>query len=48
MLYDRFGGQAALDPLLAPPYFKAFLAHRVAEHPDPVASMVITSWRAMA
>ena len=48
MFYERFRSQAALDEHLASPYFKAFVAYREAEKPDPVASIVITTWRAMA
>ena len=48
MFYERFASQAALDEHLASPYFKAFLAYRAAGKPDPVASIVITSWRSIA
>ena len=48
MFYERFSSQAALDEHLASPYFKAFVAYRAAEKPDPVASVVITTWRAIA
>jgi quinol monooxygenase YgiN len=48
MFYERFRSQAALDEHLAMPNFKAFLAYRAAANPDPVASIVITTWRAIA
>jgi len=48
MFYERFSSQAALDEHLATPHFKAFLAYRAAEKPDPVGSIVITTWRAIA
>jgi quinol monooxygenase YgiN len=48
MFYERFRSQAALDEHLASPYFKAFVAYRAARHPDPVASIVITTWRSIA
>src|SRR5438445_3843162 len=48
MFYERFTSQATLDQHLASPHFKAFLAYRAAEKPDPVASIVITTWRAIA
>jgi quinol monooxygenase YgiN len=48
MFYERFCSQAALDEHLATPHFKAFLAYRAAANPDPVASILITTWRAIA
>jgi quinol monooxygenase YgiN len=48
MFYERFRGQAALDEHLASPYFKAFVDYRAALNPDPVASIVITTWRSIA
>jgi quinol monooxygenase YgiN len=48
MFYERFRSQAALDEHLASPYFKAFVAYRSAVNPDPVASIVITTWRSIA
>lgn len=48
MFYERFRSQAALDEHLASPYFKAFVAYRAALDPDPVASIVITTWRSIA
>jgi len=48
MFYERFRSQAALDEHLASPYFKAFVAYRAAVNPDPVASIVITTWRSIA
>jgi quinol monooxygenase YgiN len=48
MFYERFASQAALDEHLASPYFKSFVAYRAAGTPDPVASIIITTWRAIA
>jgi quinol monooxygenase YgiN len=48
MFYEKFRTQAALDEHLASPYFKKFVAYREASQPDPVASIVITTWRAIA
>ena len=48
MFYERFSSQSALDEHLAMPHFKAFLAYRAAANPDPVASIVVTTWRAIA
>ena len=48
MFYERFRSQAALEEHLASPYFKAFVAYRAALNPDPVASIVITTWRSIA
>jgi quinol monooxygenase YgiN len=48
MFYERFKSQADLDAHLASPHFKAFEAYRAANHPDPVASIAITTWRRMA
>ena len=48
MFYERFSSQAALDEHLASPHFKAFAAYREAGNPDPVASIAITNWRAIA
>lgn len=48
MFYERFKSQAALDEHLASPYFRKFVAYREAGNPDPVASIVITTWRAIA
>jgi quinol monooxygenase YgiN len=47
MFYERFSSQAALDAHLATPHFQKFVAHRAAK-PDPVASIIITTWRTMA
>ena len=48
MFYERFKSQAALDEHLASAHFKSFVAYRAATNPDPVASIVITTWRAIA
>jgi quinol monooxygenase YgiN len=48
MFYERFKSQAALDEHLASPHFESFVAYRAAGNPDPVASIVITTWRAIA
>ena len=48
MFYERFRSQAALDEHLASPYFQAFVAFRGAANPDPVASILITSWCSIA
>jgi quinol monooxygenase YgiN len=48
MFYERFKSQAALEEHLASPHFKSFVAYRAAGNPDPVASIVITTWRAIA
>jgi quinol monooxygenase YgiN len=48
MFYERFKSQADLDAHLASPHFKAFEAYRTSHHPDPVASIAITAWRAIA
>src|SRR5579864_5242038 len=46
MFYERFRSQAALDEHFASPHFKQFVAYRESAKPDPVASSVITHWRA--
>jgi quinol monooxygenase YgiN len=48
MFYERFRSQATLDEHLASPCFQAFVAYRAAVNPDPVASIVITTWRSIA
>ena len=48
MFYERFRSQAALDEHLASPHFKNFAAYRAAGNPDPVASIIITTWRSIA
>ncbi len=48
MFYEKFRDQEALDTHIASPHFKRFEAHRVAANPDPVASVVVTRWRAIA
>jgi quinol monooxygenase YgiN len=48
MFYERFKSQAVLDAHLATPHFKAFEAGRAAHHPDPIASIAMTTWRAIA
>ena len=48
MFYERFRSQAALDEHLASTYFKKFVAYRASGNPDPIASIVITTWRSIA
>jgi|SRR5215470_9597216 len=48
MFYERFSSQAALDEHLASAHFRNFVAYRAAGNPDPVASIVITTWRSIA
>ena len=48
MFYERFKSQSDLDQHLATPHFKKFVAYRSAQDPDPVASIVITTWRSIA
>jgi quinol monooxygenase YgiN len=47
MFHECFSGQAALDAHLETPHFKQFLAFRAASQPDPVASAVVTRWKAI-
>ena len=47
MFQECFRGQAALDEHLQTPHFKQFLAFRAANQPDPVASAVVTRWKAI-
>ena len=48
MFYERFKSQNDLDQHLATPHFKKFVAFREAASQDPVASIVITTWRSIA
>jgi quinol monooxygenase YgiN len=48
MFYEVFANQEALDAHGAMPHFKRFQAHRANANPDPVASSVVTKWRAIA
>jgi quinol monooxygenase YgiN len=48
MFYERFTSQSDLDQHLATPHFKKFIAYRAALNPDPVSSIVITTWRSIA
>ena len=48
MFCERFRSQAALDEHLASTYFKKFVAYRASGNPDPIASIVITTWRSIA
>jgi quinol monooxygenase YgiN len=48
MFYERFSSQSALDEHLASPHFKKFVDYRAAGNPDPVASIVITTWRSIS
>ncbi len=48
MFYERFKSQSDLDYHLAMPHFKNFVAFRQTASQDPVASIVISTWRSIA
>lgn len=48
MFYERFVSQQALDAHVAMPHFTNFVAVRAASAPDPVESVVVGKWKAVA
>lgn len=48
MFYERFVNQAALDTHVAMPQFVNFGAVRAASKPDPLESVAVGKWRAVA
>ena len=48
MFYERFSSQEALDAHVAAPHFQNFGAARTASNPDPVESVTVSKWRAVA
>ena len=48
MFYERFVNQEALDFHCATPHFVNFGAVRAASTPDPLESIAVTKWKAVA